>query len=392
MLIGLKKNQKVDVYDDMQTKEFFNEEYETYLFPIGTEATTFTCVEPCEALRDFKKATLSYRVALFDSHDIRSTYERFTYGKPSYVEIDNVNEFLKFLHSFVELNAFNTMFQLNDRMDTSIFVLSNFKMTVKYGNTKETLKMKPKHRKYNSDPLEPYEGNLYLIPTVMFAIDDFLRIGNTHHKKQLFTYPDHKIFINEKLTKWDKKNSFSGQSLISEALINSNALTFVNDDIDKILNNLKLTDKKFENRRAISGCVRLCQYVMMCDEDDLPLDHPLSINAIHELNYQWFDIYDILTYPLYTPADYVEAACTAYYMLRTSKFLLDLTGNENEYKSILEINFTVWDNGSGRGFHDDTDYSIRIFESDLMENHPKDEILKQMVVNVCRYLRDIDVL
>ena len=67
-------------------------------------------------------------------------------------------------------------------------------------------------------------------------------------------------------------------------------------------------------------------------------------------------------------------------------------GNENEYKSILEINFTVWDNGSGRGFHDDTDYSIRIFESDLMENHPKDEILKQMVVNVCRYLRDIDVL
>ena len=397
MLIGLKKNGKVDVYEDTQTKEFLNGEYETYLFPIGTEASTFTCIEPCEMLRDFKKAALTYKVTLMNLESIPMTHNLFSFGKTSYVEIDNVNEFIKFLHSFVELNAFNTMFQTSNSTAApmNVFVISDFKLTVKYGNTKETLKMKPKYRKFNNDPLEPFdttEGDkIYLISTVMLAIDDFFGIGRRHHRMQLFNSTEYKIYLNEKLTKWDRKNSFSGQTLISESLINSNALTFVNVDIDKILNKLKISDKNVDSRKSIAGCVRICQYVMMCDEDDLPIDKPLSVDAIIEMHYQWFDIYDVLTYPLYTPADYVEAACTAYYMLRTSKFLLDLSGDDNGYKTIVEISFAAFDR-THKGFTNDTDYSIKIFESDLMEDHPKDGILKQLMINVCRYLRDKDVL
>ena len=78
-------------------------------------------------------------------------------------------------------------------------------------------------------------------------------------------------------------------------------------------------------------------------------------------------------------------------MLRTSKFLLDLSGDDNGYKTIVEISFAAFDR-THKGFMNDTDYSIKIFESDLMEDHPKDEILKQLVINVCRYLRDKDVL
>lgn len=390
MLIGLTKDKKVDIYDESEAKEFLNKDYQMHLFPVGTDASLFTRLETCEVLKEFKKAVISYRVTLYDTNEHRYEYSYVNpYIKPSIdffedpykqttVEITNVVDFIKLLHSLLELNSFNTMFQTKAAYGehaSYIFVLTNFVMKVTYGNTKDTLKIKEKHRKRSSDPLGSIENgdSTALISTVLMAIDDFLGIGILHHKPQLFDCVETKIFINENLTKWDTRDSFKGQTLISESLINSNAVTFINVDIDKIF-------KRLAKAPSRCGNVKLCQFISMADEDDLPLDGPISIKAINSLGERWFDLHDYMVYPLYTPADYIEAACMAYYMLRASIFQLDLTPEDNIYKSILEIELAP------------SEYTLSLYESDLEESHEKDSVLKELISLVCNYLKDMHVL
>ena len=399
MLIGLTKDKKVDIYDESEAKEFLNKDYQMHLFPVGTDASLFTRLETCEALKEFKKAVISFKISQYNMNRgiVSETKSDFFVDteKRSTVEITNVVDFVKFLHSLVELNSFNTMFQMKDKWGAFIFVLSDFVMEVKYGNTKDSLKIKEKHRKLSNDFIGILNGeeelNTYLISTVLLAIDDFFGIGTKNHKPQLFDCTDMKIYLNEKLTKWDTRNSFKGQTLISESLINSNALTFVNTDIDKILEMLKVGD--VSNRRALCGCIRICQYIEMMDEDDIPIEEPLTIRAVHALAESWFDIHDILVYPLYTPADYVEAACMAYYMLRTSVLQLDLMQEDYiRYKSMLEIDFAVYQTGTDDDKFLSDDYAITLYESDLEESHEKDSVLKELISSVCRYLKDMHVL
>ena len=399
MLIGLTKDKHVDVYDDADIKEFLNKDYMKHLFPVDTDASIFTCLEPCEVLKEFKKAVISFKISLYDLN--RNIFasdksEFFVDGtKRSITEITNVSDFIMFLHSLIKLHSFNQMFQTRDKYGAYLFVLTDFVMEVKYGNTKSSLKIKEKHRKLNNDFLgvlnEGKNMNTFLIPTVLLAIDDFFGIGQKHHKPQLFNSMDRKIYLNEKLTKWDTHNSFSGQTLISESLINSNAVTFVNTDVDSILGKLKM-DEYTPNRRCIAGTVKICQYIEMVDEDDIPIEEPLTISAIHSMALTWFDVYDILTYPLYTPADYIEAACMAYYMLRTSAFQLDLMGNDVWYKSMLEIDFAVYKTGTDDDKFLSDDYSVTLYENDLMEQHEKDSVLKEMMTSICKFLKDVHVL
>lgn len=417
MLIGLNENKKVDIYEDSDIKTFLNMNYKKHLFPVGTDASIFTCLEPCEALKEFKKAAISFKVALYDINRnvISTTKKEFFAGgeKRTTVEFTNVVDFIKFLHSLLELHSFNLMFENKDKYGAFMFVLQDFVMEIKYGNVKETLKLKEKHRKLFNDFMGVFTDekslNAFLIPTAMRAIEDLFGLGGRHKKPQLFDSMDQKIFLNEKLTKWDTKNSFGGQSLISESLINSNAVTFVNKDIDDILSCLKLVESGYNGivkdddydtaiiRKSIAGSIKICQYVPMVDEDDLPYDgEPLTIERIAQLQAPsiWFDVHDILVYPLYTPADYVEAACMAYYMLKTSAFQLDLLGDDIKYKSILEINFSCYsymERNSEVELPPD-DYSITLYESDLEEAHEQDSVLKEMMASICRYLKLVHAL
>lgn len=377
MLMGLHKSGRVDIFEDSEAKKLLNGKYEKYLFPVGTDSTVFVDVYPCDMLKDFKKATISYRITIVRDMlvmDYKDGTSLFMNGECCNNEIDNVVDFIKFLHSFDKLNAYNIQFvndfsQYGGLVKKPILALSYFRMTVEHDKTKSDFTLKEKHRLLNNDSMG--EG-VFLIPTLLIALDKFFEIRSDDNNARLFQIDliGKAIYLNNKITKWSKrKKDFGNDSLRTVSFVNSNSFTFVNSDAYEILNDVK------------DGRIRVCQYTMMCDEDDLPIDHSLRVADIEGFSPTWFDLYDVLSYKLYTPSDFVEAACTAFYTMKTSNFVLDLMGkSEDMVKTSLEIEFSTSKNGQC-GYY-------TLYDSDLMESHEIDHTFKEFMVSVCEYLHD----
>ena len=324
----------IDKFNDKYTKIKNKGISEFVLIPISQHCEAYIAI-PVETLPDnFKPLKIRYTLSIKVLRGISNVFDTLPNDRDVYRKEFNLNcktlyELYVFAFSLNKLMAFNVLNNMSDvklNEYNDYLLSSNRKPYIYYIDSIEIVK---NDTIVKNDSIEGIEHVLEILSKVVgvkniIVPNVFTFWIGKNHRCSYTPYTKSTNMIGS-------VNKVNEYCLLSQQCINYNAYSFINTFDESLLNYVGM------------GEMLLINYIIMGDEDDIPIDGPLNVADMLK-NPQNVVVYRVEKYKLYTKSDYIEALTFAADMLQMMDSAKKMIGgDEAESESMIEINFETPD-------------------------------------------------